>query len=358
VGAPLVSIVTPVYNGAEYLAECIESVLRQTHQNWEYTILDNRSTDASLTIASRYADLDRRIRVIENATFLPALANHNAVLRRISPSSTYCKVVFADDWLFPECLARMTAVAEESPRVGVVGAYCLEGTRVTCDGLLPTERIVSGREICRRHLLAKVYLFGSANSVLYRSDLVRESTEFFNPQSMHADTEACFRILKDNDFGFVHQVLTFTRVRAASLTAVSTDIQTNFGGMLGIIARHGPDCLSAEEWRRCLAAHVAEYYGFLGKAALQRRGKVFWDYHRQQFEAVGLKIESSRLIRALVGHGVGAALRPVETARRLRGWNRRRAVRPRGDGEALSHAVVGRVTPSGGVDAFDTPALL
>src|SRR6266404_256999 len=42
---PRVSILTPVYNGAEHLAECIESVLRQTHTNWDYTIVTttNRS---------------------------------------------------------------------------------------------------------------------------------------------------------------------------------------------------------------------------------------------------------------------------------------------------------------------------
>jgi cellulose synthase/poly-beta-1,6-N-acetylglucosamine synthase-like glycosyltransferase len=38
---PLVSIVTPVYNEAQHLAECIESVLAQTYQNWDYTIIDN-----------------------------------------------------------------------------------------------------------------------------------------------------------------------------------------------------------------------------------------------------------------------------------------------------------------------------
>src|SRR5882724_7298074 len=59
---PLISVVTPVYNGAEHLAECIESVLAQTYQNWDYTIVDNCSTDGSVEIARRYAAKDRRIR--------------------------------------------------------------------------------------------------------------------------------------------------------------------------------------------------------------------------------------------------------------------------------------------------------
>ena len=42
---PLVSIVTPMHNEADHLVECIESVLAQTFDNWEYTIVDNQSTE-------------------------------------------------------------------------------------------------------------------------------------------------------------------------------------------------------------------------------------------------------------------------------------------------------------------------
>ena len=124
---PLVSVVTPVYNEAGYLAECIESVLAQTYQNWDYTIIDNCSTDRSLEVARRYAAKERRIRIHENQQFLPAIPNHNVALRQISPKSKYCKVVLGDDWIFPNCLERMVAVAEEHPSVGLVGAYVLEG---------------------------------------------------------------------------------------------------------------------------------------------------------------------------------------------------------------------------------------
>ena len=101
---PLVSMVTPVYNNEEYLVECIESVLAQTYQNWDYTIVNNCSTDKTGEIARRYAAKDPRIKVYDSQQFLRAVPNHNLALRQISARSKYCKIVFADDWIFPRCL--------------------------------------------------------------------------------------------------------------------------------------------------------------------------------------------------------------------------------------------------------------
>src|SRR5215208_2676505 len=139
---PLVSIVTPVHNEASHLPECIESVLAQTYQNWDYTIVDNQSTDHTVDIATSYAKRDPRIRVLRTDRLIPALANHNAALRKISPRSRYCKVLFGDDWLWPECLERMVELAERNPTVGIVSAYALEGERVMLTGL-PYQTMVA-----------------------------------------------------------------------------------------------------------------------------------------------------------------------------------------------------------------------
>jgi len=72
---------------------------------------------------------DARIRVVRNVELLRAIPNHNATLRQISPESRYCKVVFGDDLIFPECLERMVSIAEAHPSVGIVSAYSLEGGR-------------------------------------------------------------------------------------------------------------------------------------------------------------------------------------------------------------------------------------
>ena len=126
---PLISVVTPVYNTELYLAECIESVLGQTYANYEYIIVNNCSTDRTLEIAQSYAKQDGRIRVVDCDVFVNHIENHNRALQLMSDKSKYCKIVQADDWMFPECLLKMTALAEAEPSIGIVSAYSIFGGR-------------------------------------------------------------------------------------------------------------------------------------------------------------------------------------------------------------------------------------
>src|SRR5687767_3073645 len=86
-----VGILTPVYNGERYLADCIESVLRQTYGNWEHVIVDNRSSDRTVEIAEAYAQKDPRIKVVRHDEFVGAAENHNRALTYLSPTAVYCK---------------------------------------------------------------------------------------------------------------------------------------------------------------------------------------------------------------------------------------------------------------------------
>ncbi len=113
--APIVSVVTPFYNSAEYLAACIESVLGQSYPNFEYVLLDNCSTDRSASIAEKYAAQDSRIRLIKADTFRGQVENYNYGLSQIDSRSRYCKLVQADDWLFSRCLEIMVEIADRHP---------------------------------------------------------------------------------------------------------------------------------------------------------------------------------------------------------------------------------------------------
>jgi glycosyltransferase involved in cell wall biosynthesis len=326
---PQVSIVTPVYNEAEHIGECIESVLAQTYGNWDYTIVDNCSTDGTLEIARRYAARNSRIRICENQHFLPVIANHNAAFRQISSRSKYCKVVLGDDWIFPECVERMVQIAEAHPSVGIVGAYALEGDRVVCTGLPYARRCISGRELCRRHLLEDLHVFGSANSLLFRADLIRMRDPFLNEANVHADTEACFELLKTSDFGFVHQVLTYTRVRPNSLTASGKEFQTNLPGMLQLLGAHGREYLTEQEFDGYLRRHLSVYYRYLGKSCLRRRNDAaFWAYHQQKLIEAGVGFIRGRIALGMLEELGASLLNPKQTFDKL---CRRKAARPEAD---------------------------
>lgn len=60
--APLVSIISPTYNHEAYIAECIESVIAQSYQNWEMLVIDDGSTDATWDIVQQFAAEDARVR--------------------------------------------------------------------------------------------------------------------------------------------------------------------------------------------------------------------------------------------------------------------------------------------------------
>jgi glycosyltransferase involved in cell wall biosynthesis len=310
---PLVSVVTPVYNGERYLAEAIESVLSQTYQHWEYIIVNNRSTDRSLEIAQQYARQDARIRIHTNTEFLGLLQNWNNALRQISSESKYCKVVHADDWLFPDCIMQMVRLAEAHPSVGIVGAYRLHGSEVDLDGLPYPSTVVPGRDVCRAALLNGLHVFGSPTSTLLRADQVRSRTPFYNEANLHADTEVCYDILQHTDFGFIHQVLTYTRTHAEQMSSFAQRFNTYALGNLRALVTYGPVYLSSAEYEQRLRLSLDRYYDFLGFNLLHRREKTFWDYHRDGLKRLGYRLSEVRLARVVGAIVLDRILNPKRT---------------------------------------------
>jgi glycosyltransferase involved in cell wall biosynthesis len=311
---PLVSVVTPAYNEEEFLAECIESVLTQTYRNWDYTIVNNCSTDRTLEIARRYAKKDSRIRVYDGKQFLPMLANHNRAIRQISPDSKYCKVALADDWIFPECLEKMVTVAETHPTVGIVSSHQLHGQQMRATELSPNDTVIDGRELRRRFLLYNLVLFDTQNSVLYRADLVRNRDPFYlETETCCADWEACLALLRESDFGFVHQVLTFSRPRAQSIGAIAWDLGANFGSQLGFLFAYGRECLTPREFEACVDRTVSEYCTFLGRRVFVEFSRAFWSYHKQTFASLGMDFSLARIAVEALKHWGNRVLNPKST---------------------------------------------
>lgn len=306
---PFVSVVTPVFNGAKYLAECIESVLAQTYQYFEYIIVDNCSTDASLEIAQKYASKDSRVKVIKNKNHLKMLQNLNHSLRQISHKSKYCKEVHADDFLFTECLERMVQVAETDSSIAIVSAYRMNGNKVDLYGLPYRSKKISGFEICRKFFLDNLWVFGPPSARLIRSEEIRKRKSFYNEEFPHADTEICLEILKNSDFGFVHQVLTFTRLHEEQKTVHAEFFNSYLPGKLKFLKNFGNYYLDEQEYNWYLNKELKKYYRFLGQCLIlfwlkkpNPRRREFYDYHKNALKKLGYSLESWRLIIGIISH--------------------------------------------------------
>lgn len=315
---PLVSVVTPFYNSADYLAEAIESTLGQSYANFELLLVNNKSTDASRDIASDYARRDSRIKCFDNSAFVPQLENYNGALGRIDPRSKYVKLVQADDAIFPDCLRSMVAVAERAPEIGLVSAYYMYGTDAAGAGVPRDVWRLSGREVCRRMLLTKAFLVGSPSVVMYRADLVREQKEFFRTDRYHADTDAAYRLLLGSDFGFVHQVLSFVRSDNDGITPKQRAFNPGPLDYLIVIERYGREVLSEPEFRELSRREWDYYWGFLGVSLLRKRGPDFWAYHRKGLATIGVEPKMQHMLGGALRKLAHTALGPLDRLKRHR----------------------------------------
>jgi glycosyltransferase involved in cell wall biosynthesis len=319
--APLVSVVTPVYNGEKYLRECIESVLSQTYDNWEYIIVNNSSTDGTLDIAEEYRRRDNRIRVFSNETLLPIIANHNRAFGLISGDSKYCKVVSADDWIYPECLEKMVGLAEANPSVGIVGAYQLSGGAgiwyVRNVGLPYSQTVVSGHDICRSHLLGMLRVLGNPSSVLYRSDLIRSTDNFFPNPTHEADTSACLKHLRYEDFGFVHQVLAHERIHRQTATVASLEKNAYVSAEISDCQAYGDWYLTKRECEARINELMDQYYVYLSASAFKFKDRKFWDYHVDRLRDLGYRLDGRKLSLGIAKKTFDLILNPKETVQMI-----------------------------------------
>ncbi len=113
--SPKVSIGLPVYNGAEFLSQAIESILGQTFTDFELIISDNASTDNTPAICQNYAAQDSRIRYYRNTTNIGGAHNGNRTFQLAR--GEYFRWAAHDDLCAPALIEHCVAVLDNDPSV-------------------------------------------------------------------------------------------------------------------------------------------------------------------------------------------------------------------------------------------------
>jgi len=120
----LLAIGVPVYNGEDYLAAALESLLGQTFREFELIISDNASTDGTRDICEHYSQKDSRIRYYRSETNLGVHRNWNRVFEL--SSSKYFKWAAHDDLYISTFLEKCIDVLERDPSV----VLCYSSTKI------------------------------------------------------------------------------------------------------------------------------------------------------------------------------------------------------------------------------------
>ena len=311
---PLVHVVVPVYNGEEFLAECLDSIRTQTYTNWRCSVIDNASTDGTPAIAARYASEDERFEHQRHDDFVTATDNHNRAFAAIDPSSEFCKVVQADDWLYADCLRAMVELGVAHPTAGIVSAYQLWQQKVHLTGIPYDTTFVSGRDVVRATLKGDYNVTGGPTAHMLRSRWVRERHPFYEAGLRHQDTEAALWLLTQHDLAFAHQVLTFARNQPGARSGWSDEMRSDRAEDIVFLLRYGPDVLEPAEFRERLRWRLWRYVRWHIKqtASTSRlRDQEFFGFHEEKCRQIIAAARGNRdavvavaTVRLLLARGV------------------------------------------------------
>lgn len=231
---PTVSVCMPAYNAADRISVAIESVFRQTREDWELVIVDDASTDATAQVVGSQGD--DRVRLYVNDSNLGQARASNRALHLAR--CELIKFLHHDDRLEPDCLARLAEPFELSPRVG----FAFSRRRIELEapddpasrqwkaahaephlkfgGL---EEVNHGPALFERYLASGVESnwIGEPSCAMVRREYLRVCGTFnLRVQGLN-DVDLWLRLMSRYDVGFVDAVLCTYRFGASGETGVS-----------------------------------------------------------------------------------------------------------------------------------------
>ena len=210
--SPLVSVVVPVFNVEEYLHQCVDSVLSQTHDALEVVLVDDGSTDGSGAICRSY-QADPRVRVIHQANRGLSGARNTGLA---ACQGSYVTFLDSDDWWAPTFVSTLLSAMESEPAVGVAAASFIRVPGGPYGFPATTEVLLSPRETIDRFAGSQHTLLTVAWAKLYRRDVL-DGVRF--PEGrLHEDEFTTYKALLGSGTALVPQPLYFYRQRSTGIT--------------------------------------------------------------------------------------------------------------------------------------------
>jgi glycosyltransferase involved in cell wall biosynthesis len=217
---PKISVCIPVYNCDEFIAQAVDSVLKQSMKDWELVVIDNCSTDRTLEIVQQYKDI--RIRVLKNEENLGFEYNWNRALDE--SKGEYIKILPADDMIEPNCLEMQYALLNSNPSLALV---CCQrkiidyrnktiGTRGMVKKSFESDSCIMIKKIVR----SGTNLIGEPGAVIFRNEVLKKIGGFNTENFYVVDLDFWVRVLTTGKLYYQADVLSSFRVSGVSTSTM------------------------------------------------------------------------------------------------------------------------------------------
>lgn len=203
---PLVSIVTPTYNQAEFLAETIESVLAQDYPNIEYVVINDGSTDHTEEVLRRYGD---RLKWTTQCNIGQSETLNKGW--RVS-AGKYLGYLSSDDLLYPTAISELVKVLEND--LNIVCAY-------PNSNLIDERSVVVKESVCRAFDLEELIVCQECHigpGAIFRSDAFRKVGGWRADLRLAPDREFWMRLAGHGSFYFEENILAGYRIHPSSIS--------------------------------------------------------------------------------------------------------------------------------------------
>ena len=244
---PLVSIISPTYNHEKYIADCIESVLNQTYSNWEMIIIDDGSTDATFTIAEKYAGKDNRIQAYtqKNIGIFRLGESYNFALSKCR--GKYIAILECDDVWLPEKLSIQVDVLEKRPECvlswgkAYLSSVDLSENYYLAPQNMDDEKLFNNKPV---GVFLKRFIYSTlipALTIVIRKEKLDEIGGFIQKHGLPlVDIPTTLELLLRGEFAFVGQPLGHWRIYPNQVTKTYTGQMTASYYLLiqELMARH------------------------------------------------------------------------------------------------------------------------
>lgn len=229
---PLISIVMPAYNAEKTISDAIESVLSQTYGNWELLIIDDGSSDHTITIAQHYSNADRRVALIQNKQNSGVSVSRN---RGISEASgEWVAFLDSDDKWDPQKLEKQARIIRQKGNVDLVftGSSFFNSVGKNSGYILQVPESLSYHNLLKQNVIP-------CSSVVVRKELAQKYP--MKMDEMHEDYAVWLQILRDGYCAYgINEPLLYYRLSENSKSgnkkkaAVMTYRVYQFMGLNGI----------------------------------------------------------------------------------------------------------------------------